>query len=336
MALGAEWRAQPSRRRAGRAARAVVVRLRPQFAGLRRAARRRTTAGAAHRAPGQGGGPSASWPQGACPSSTTGTCTAPPSCSILGASWWPGTARRISTRPRSSRPSSPPATGSVRGPGHRAVGLIVGFDGDFPEVARAHSSARGPSGPGSLRLRGGGLAGLGPAAPGRGPHQRAVVGAGQPGRFARNVDPARAESDHRPSRTTLAEQQAPCRAGPPRPSSSCTGSISTWPTSEKARARSSRTSAARSFTPSSERASRPPPGSTRGAALGRSNPGRPRPTPCIAGRVGRDVSCWANAPQWRRSSGRRPGRGLADGCGDGPPRSRRRHAGGATLPTVTP
>ncbi len=59
-------------------------------------------------------------------------------CSTPAANWWPGTERLISTRRHGNRRSS--LGGHVLttfdDPGLGRVGLVVGFDGDFPEVAR--------------------------------------------------------------------------------------------------------------------------------------------------------------------------------------------------------
>ena len=68
-----------------------------------------------------------------------GRSTTPHSSSTRGASSWPGTARPISTRRRCEHDRVHPGRPAhhVRRTRRSArVGLVVGFDGDFPEVAR--------------------------------------------------------------------------------------------------------------------------------------------------------------------------------------------------------
>ena len=78
--------------------------------------------------------------RGACRSSvTTARCTTRCWCSIPTASLPPGTARRTSIGPRANTSSSLRATASTTfdDPSLGRVGLVVGFEGDFPEVARS-------------------------------------------------------------------------------------------------------------------------------------------------------------------------------------------------------
>ena len=196
-----------------------------------------------------------SWPPAACPSSTTRhVSTTPRSSSTRGASWWPGTARRTCTRRRSSTGVFTPGDRltSFEDPTLGRVGLVVGFDGDFPEVARA------------LALRGARLV-LAPSAyevegaPAWDLLHPAValtnsqwwVQANQAGSHTTSTLLG-ASRIIAPTGTVVAEASAR-RAGPghARPSSSCTASTSTWPTSARAWAPSSRTSAAPTSTPTS-------------------------------------------------------------------------------------
>ena len=102
------------------------------------------------------------------------------------------------------------------------VGLVVCFDGDFPEVARTLALPRCPPGARPLGLRGGGGRRLGPAVPGTRAHQQPVVGAGQPGWVARHLDAARRQPHRgahgdgggggRPGRSRLLEPGGAARA----------------------------------------------------------------------------------------------------------------------------
>ena len=63
-------------------------------------------------------------------------------CSTPTATWWPVTARRTSTRPPRSLPSSAPGDRltTFEDPTLGVVGVVICFDGDFPEVARTLAS----------------------------------------------------------------------------------------------------------------------------------------------------------------------------------------------------
>ena len=121
------------------------------------------------------------------------------------------------------------------------VGVVVGFDGDFPEVAR------------SLALRGARLVLAACACeveaaaawdllhPALRARQQPVVAPGEPGGHARHVDAARCEPHHRPDRHRGRRSAARrCRAGRARPSSWCTASTCTWRTCARGRGRAAR------------------------------------------------------------------------------------------------
>ena len=109
------------------------------------------------------------------------------------------------------------------------VGLVVGFDGDFPEVARA------------LALRGARLV-LAPSAyevegspawellgAGLGADQQPVVGAGQPGRIPPHIDSPRRQPDHRPDGDGRRPGHERGAGRACRPSCWYTGSTCSWP-----------------------------------------------------------------------------------------------------------
>ena len=138
-------------------ARAVVVRIRPlESSGLGRATMPNQVTGRRTDAPGRSGGAGCSastWPAGSVPELDGGRIAVRhrASSSTLTASWWPGTARPICTRPRWSTPvftaGATRLTRASRTPtlGRDRSGRRPGFDGDFPEVA---------TGPGAARRRG--------------------------------------------------------------------------------------------------------------------------------------------------------------------------------------
>ena len=219
-----------------RAARALVVRLRPRDAGPRRPGGRRTPRRAALGAPGRGGAHAArcGWPPGSVPELGEDGLVYDTALVFNPRGELVAWHRKAHLYPPTLEPT-------VFTPGDRLttfddpalgrVGLVVCFDGDFPEVARtlALRGARLVLAPSAYEVEGANAWDL--LYPARRPDQQPVVGAGQPGRLALHVDPARCQPDRGADRHRGGRGQ-PGRAGlaPAGPSSWCTASTCTSPT----------------------------------------------------------------------------------------------------------